>query len=266
MKLPRLIGTIQLPPLAGSPKSQDQHPVESLQAAGFAAVTEARLLAQAGFDGVVLENWGDVPYYGSQVPPETITSMSIIAAAVRETVQIPVGINVLQNDARASLAIAALTGCEFIRANVFSGVVAAEQGILEGNAAFLIRERERLRASVAILADVHVHHGVTLSSLHIGHAIEEIISRSMADGVIISGRTTERLPDLGPLELASQVAKEMGVPLYLGSGVSLENLTEVRSRVDGVLVGAALRKQGVAGAELDKKQIRAFVRLSGRKK
>jgi hypothetical protein len=256
MKLPRLIGVIHLPALPGSPGSFHEHPVESLQKAGLRAVAEARLLAQAGYDGVILENFGDTPFYKTQVPAETIASMAIIAAAVRESVEIQLGINVLRNDARAALAIAAVTGCDFIRVNVLSGVAATDQGWIEGDAAFLARERDRLRASTAILADVHVKHAVTFSSLDLGVALEEVGARSLADGVILTGRTTGRLVDRSALETASQTARRLGVPLYLGSGVTRENLKELKPWVDGVIVGSDLRRGGVAGADLDSKRVR----------
>ena len=127
-------------------------------------MTEARLLERAGFEGLVVENFGDVPFYKDRVPPETIASMAVIAAAVKEAVRIPVGINVLRNDARAGLAIAASVDCAFFRVNVLSGLVAADQGLIEGSAAELLRERERLGARPAIFADVLVKHAATLST------------------------------------------------------------------------------------------------------
>ncbi|HNH39334.1 MAG TPA: BtpA/SgcQ family protein, partial [Microthrixaceae bacterium] len=44
---------------------------------------------------------------------------------------LPVGINVLRNDARAALAIAAVTGASFIRVNVLSGVAATDYEFCE---------------------------------------------------------------------------------------------------------------------------------------
>src|SRR4051794_14750414 len=108
MKLLPLIGVIHLPPLAGSPRAADLFPAEALQAAGMQAVREAILLSKEGFNGIILENFGDTPFYKSQVPPETIASMAIISAAVREAVGLPLGVNILRNDARAALSVAAV--------------------------------------------------------------------------------------------------------------------------------------------------------------
>jgi len=178
-RLPALIGVIHLPALAGTPGAPRS--AVALSRAGLWAVNEAKLLEHAGFDGIIIENFGDAPFYKTQVPPETIASLAIICAAVREAVRIPLGVNVLRNDARAALAIAAVAGCDFIRVNVLSGVAATDQGLVEGDAAFLLRERERLGASaVAILGDVHVKHARSLSSDDIALGVEEIALRASA--------------------------------------------------------------------------------------
>jgi membrane complex biogenesis BtpA family protein len=260
MKFPKLMGVIHLPALPGAPGAHGTHPAESLQAAGYQAVKEAKILSDAGFDGIILENFGDVPFYKTQVPPETIASMAIIAAAVRETTQCTLGINVLRNDARSALAIAAVTGCDFIRVNVLSGVAATDQGMIEGDAAYLLRERDRLHAPVGILADVHVKHAVTFSSTHIDLAVEEVGSRAMVDGVIVSGRTTGRLIEFEALRSASQAARALKIPILLGSGASLDKLAEIKPWVDGMIVGSALRQGGIAGAPLDVKKVREFIK------
>lgn len=261
MKLPKLIGVIHLGPLAGSPGAHGLHPTDALQQAGAQAVQEAQILAQAGYDGIIIENFGDAPFYKTQVPAITLASMSIIAAAVREAVEdIQLGINVLRNDANAALAIAAVTGCDFIRVNVLSGVAATDQGIIEGEAATLLRERDRLQAPVAILADVHVKHAQSLSSSDLRLAIEEVGTRGMADGVIITGQTTGRLADASAIQAASQAARALGIPLFLGSGATRDKLKDLRPWLDGIIVGSALRKDGRAGAPLDKKRTVEFAR------
>lgn len=261
--IPRLIGVIHLPPLAGSPRSleESEAPALALQKAGILAVREAKLLAQAGFEGIVLENFGDTPFHKTHVPPETIASLAVIAAAVRESVSIPIGINVLRNDASAALAIAAVTGCDLIRVNVLTGVAATDQGIIEGDAAKLIRERQRLGASsIGILADVHVKHARSLSSDDIGIAVEEVALRSMADAVIVTGATTGRSVEMESLRRASEVARAHDIPVLIGSGARRDNLAALLQYAQGIIVGSDLRRDGKAGAPLDPKRVREFAK------
>jgi membrane complex biogenesis BtpA family protein len=258
-RLPALVGVIHLPALAGTPGAPGA--ADALARAGLLAVREAKALEQAGFDGLMIENFGDAPFYKTQVPPETIASLAIVCAAVREAVKIPIGVNVLRNDGRAAIAIAAVADCDFVRINVLSGVAATDQGMVEGDAAFLLRERERLGAShVAILGDVHVKHARSLSSDDIELGVEEIALRASADGVIITGSTTGRPVDLAHLQKAHSITSAHGIPLYVGSGATLKNLSELKRFATGIIVGSALRRGGKAGAPLDPKALRDFAK------
>lgn len=259
-ELPRLIGVVHLPALAGAPGSANEPPATALQKAGYQAVREAKVLAAAGFEGVILENFGDAPFFKGAVPPETVASLAIIAAAVRDSIRIPLGVNVLRNDGHAALAVAAVTGADFIRVNVLSGVAATDQGIVEGDAATLIRERLRLGADVRILADVHVKHARTLSSDSVELAVEEMLERGDADGVIVTGPTTGRSVDYSRLEDASRSARRAGGPLYVGSGATPPEIKSLLRFADGIIVGSSIRKGRKAGAPLDPSHIREFVK------
>lgn len=252
--LPRLIGVIHLPALPGAPGANQLTPAEALARAGMLAVQEAVILQKSGFDGIILENFGDIPFYKTQVGPETVSSLAIIAAAVREATRLKIGINVLRNDAHAALAIAAVTGCEFIRVNVLAGVAATDQGLIEGNAAALIRERDRLGSDVAILADAHVKHARSLSSQDIGLAVEETALRAGADGVILTGSTTGRAVEDTDLLRAGEIAQKHKIPLWIGSGADTRSLSSLLSVAHGIIVGSALRRGGHAGAKLEPKR------------
>ncbi len=54
------------------------------------------------------------------------------------------GINVLRNDGRAALAVAHAAQADFIRVNVLAGVRVTDQGIVEGIAHELLRDRSLL--------------------------------------------------------------------------------------------------------------------------
>ncbi|MCC7440981.1 MAG: BtpA/SgcQ family protein [Bdellovibrionales bacterium] len=257
--LPRLIGVIHLPALPGAPRAWGRSAPDALDRAGAWAIAEARALERAGFEAVLIENFGDAPFYKDQVPAETIAALAVICAAVRESVKIPVGVNVLRNDGASALAIAAVTGCDFMRVNVLTGAAATDQGIVEGQGATLLRERQRLLTDVRILADVQVKHARTLHTDDLALSVEDTAGRGLADGVIVTGSTTGRLATEEALEQAGMAARHAEVPLYVGSGSTAENLPTVLRWADGVIVGSALRKGGVAGQALDASRLRKFV-------
>src|SRR2546430_14170914 len=152
-----VIGMLHLPPLPGSPAYD--------LAGGMAALREAVLrdadaLAAGGIHALMLENFGDVPFYPGRVPAHTVAAMTALAADVRQRFpELPLGINVLRNDGQSALAIAAAVGAHFIRVNVLCGARVADQGLLQGIAHDLLRDRALLRAQhVKIFADIDVKH------------------------------------------------------------------------------------------------------------
>ena len=116
---------IHLGPLPGSPGWAGD--LGGLEAA---ALTDVEAYLSGGADGLIVENFGDVPFWRGSVPPETVSSMTRLALAVVKATNRPVGINVLRNDALAALAIAQASGARFLRVNVLSGATVTDQGLI----------------------------------------------------------------------------------------------------------------------------------------
>jgi predicted TIM-barrel enzyme len=89
MRPMQLIGVVHLPALPGSPRS-------ALSLAGCidAGVRDAQSLAEGGADGIIVENFHDVPFRGDVVEPHTVAAMTAAAIAIRAEVDCPLGINV----------------------------------------------------------------------------------------------------------------------------------------------------------------------------
>ncbi|MGH9332932.1 MAG: BtpA/SgcQ family protein, partial [Vicinamibacteria bacterium] len=157
--MPKLLaGMLHLPPLPGSPLRRS-----SLDSIEERLLGEARILEEAGFDALVLENFGDVPFFKDRVEPVTIAAMTRLAVGVRrEASGLRLGINVLRNDAEAALSVAFAVEAQFIRVNVHVGATATDQGVIEGRAAKTVRLRAALGAEVEIWSDVQVKHGKSL--------------------------------------------------------------------------------------------------------
>lgn len=251
-----VIGMVHLLPLPGAPRWGG-----AMGAVIERALADAEALVEAGFRGLMVENYADVPFFGGRVPAETITAMTTVAGLIVEDADVPVGVNVLRNDAYAALSIAAAVGARFIRVNVHTGSMFTDQGLIEGRAAETLRLRESLRADVAILADVHVKHAVPPAGAKIGASASDAWHRGLADGLIVSGVGTGSETDPSELEGVRVAVPE--APLFVGSGVRADTAGTYLRSADGLIVGSAVMRDGRAGAGVDPERAQAVMEAVG---
>jgi hypothetical protein len=247
-----IIGVVHLLPLPTSPRWGG-----SLKTVVDRAEQEAAALAAGGVDGVIIENFFDAPFAKAQVDPAVVSAISLIIQRVMNLVTLPIGINVLRNDAHSALAIAACSGAQFIRVNVLTGVMATDQGLIEGQAHQLLRYRRELGSDIKILADVLVKHARPLGSPNLTTAVRETIERGLADGVILSGWTTGSPPSLEDLELAMDAAN--GTPVFIGSGADWQNIPTLIQAADGAIVASSLKRHGQIDQPVDPIRVSRFV-------
>ena len=247
-----VIGVVHLLPLPSSPRWGG-----SLKAVIERAEQEATALAAGGVDGLIIENFFDAPFAREQVDPAVVSAMSLIAQRINTMVPLPLGLNVLRNDAKSALAIATNVGASFIRVNVLTGAMATDQGLIEGCAHDLLRYRQQLGSDVKIFADVLVKHARPLGSPNLTTAVQETIERGLADGVILSGWATGSPPTTEDLELASKAAN--GVPVLIGSGANWENIPHLMAAADGVIVSSSMKRNGQVTQPIDPIRVSRFV-------
>lgn len=247
-----IIGVVHLLPLPTSPGWGG-----SLKAVIDRAEQEATALASGGADGLIVENFFDAPFTKNQVDPAVVSAMTLVIHRLMNLVTLPIGINVLRNDAHSALAIASCVKAQFIRVNVLTGVMATDQGLIEGQAHHLLRYRRELGSDVKILADVLVKHARPLGSPNLTTAVQDTIERGLADGVILSGWATGSPPNLEDLELATAAAN--GTPVFIGSGASWENISILMQAADGVIVSSSLKRHGRRDQPVDPTRVSQFV-------
>lgn len=183
--------------------------------------------------------------------------MSLVVQRVKNLVPLPIGINVLRNDACSAMAIASCVEAQFIRVNVLTGVMETDQGLIEGEAHRLLRYRRELGSDVKIFADVLVKHARPLGAPNLTTTVHETIERGLADGIIISGWETGSPPNIGDLELAIDAAKD--VPVFIGSGANWENIPSLIQAANGAIVSSSLKRHGQVDQPIDPIRVSRFV-------
>ncbi|NJL82393.1 MAG: BtpA/SgcQ family protein [Chloroflexaceae bacterium] len=247
-----IIGVVHLLPLPASPRWAG-----NLQAVIDRAEQETTALAAGGVDGIIVENFFDAPFTKGQVDPATVSAMTLIVSRLMQLVVLPIGINVLRNDAFSAMAIASAVGARFIRVNVLTGAMATDQGLIEGQAHQLLRYRRELGSEVKIFADVLVKHARPLGTPNLSAAVGETIERGLADAIILSGWTTGSPPDRQDLELAAAAAGR--TPVFIGSGADWENIGRLLPAANGAIVASSLKRHGRISEPIDPIRVSQFV-------
>jgi membrane complex biogenesis BtpA family protein len=253
-----VIGMVHLRPLPGSPAYRgDMNEIIR------DALSDALALQDGGVDAIMIENYGDLPFFKTCVPAATVAAMTAAIIEIRSSLSAirdtPVGVNVLRNDACAALSIACATGAKLIRVNVLTGARVTDQGVIEGAAAELARLKRMLGATdVKILADIDVKHSAPLAARPLEEEVADTADRGGADGLIVSGTGTGKPTDPAMAKKVRAAAPNM--PLYVGSGVTVESVGSFMDHVDGFIVGTHFKHNGKVNEPVDPERVRAFVK------
>ncbi|MBI1189901.1 MAG: BtpA/SgcQ family protein [Tepidisphaera sp.] len=224
------------------------------------AVREATLLAKVGFDAIIIENMHDRPYVNAPHGPETVAAMTRVGLAIRrELPRMPLGVQVLSFGHLEALAIAMAIDGAFIRVENFVFAHVADEGLLADAAAGrLLRERARLGAThVRLMCDIkkkHASHALTADvPLKDAAKAAEFFG---ADGLIVTGTHTGTPTDPDDLRAAKDGS---GLPVWVGSGVTPDQVRPLLNHADALIVGSSIKKGGAWCNPIDAKRAEAII-------
>jgi membrane complex biogenesis BtpA family protein len=226
-----VIGMIALPPMPGYPA------FTSIDALVEVALADLAQLERGGVDGALIENDFDQPHTmvgGAEIH----AAMTRVTREVVARARVPIGVEVLLNDWRASLAIASATGARFIRMDFFVDRVMTKCGPFEPETEAVLAYRKAIRAeSVQIFADLQVKYTTPIGGPKPLAQSAREADLAGADAVIITSHETGIGPD--PADL--RAARAGALPVLIGSGLTPENAPQLTPLADGAIVGTSLR-------------------------
>ncbi|MFO0829349.1 MAG: BtpA/SgcQ family protein [Phycisphaerales bacterium] len=249
-----IVGMLHVSALPGTPHARD--PVASIVRR---SVDEASLLAEVGFDALLIENMHDAPYLQRDVGPEIVAAMTAVACGVRAAVRVPVGVQILAGANRAALAVALAADLGFIRAEGFVFASVADEGLLaEADAGSLLRYRRAIGAErVAVLADIKKKHSAHAITSDVG--ITDMASGAEffgADAIVVTGTATGSATEQADIDAARRGSS---LPIVVGSGATAATIEDLLRRADAVIVGSDLKENGRWSNRIDRDRARAFV-------
>eukprot|EP00727_Mastigamoeba_balamuthi_P014188 m51a1_g9392 hypothetical protein (679) ;mRNA; f:256711-259848 len=244
-----IIAMVHLDALPGTPKSRMT--VDQITAK---AVSEVAIYKGAGVDAIMVENMHDVPYLNQCAGPEVVATMAVVSREVARAANgLPCGV---QN--KEAIAVAQAAGLQFIRAEGFVFGHVADEGYIDSCAGGLLRYRRAVGAeNVRVFTDIkkkHSSHAVTadVDIVETAHAAEYFLS----DGVIVTGAATGREADL---DAVARVHGASGIPVLVGSGVTVGNVDKYLAVSDALIVGSHFKRDGFWANDVDPQRVGCFM-------
>jgi uncharacterized protein len=220
-----------------------------------AVARDAEKLQVGGVDAIMFGNENDRPYVKT-APPEGIAAMTAVVAAIRPMLTVPFGVNYLW-DPKASIAIAAATGAQFVR-EIFTGVFASDMGVWAPDCAAAARLRRNLgRQDLKLLFNINAEFAHSLDMRPIELRAKSAVFSSLADAILVSGPITGQPADQSDLRKVCEAINE--VPVFANTGVNINNVSDVLSVADGVIIGTHFKVDGDTWNPVDGDRVKRFM-------
>jgi membrane complex biogenesis BtpA family protein len=249
-----IIGMVHLLALPGAPAFGGD-----IDAIYTRALADADALQGAGVDGLIVENFGDEPYYVGEPSAAQLALMAAITREVRGRVYIPVGVNVQFNAWEAEIAVAHAARADFVRVEVFVDTVVSAQGMVQPCSAQITRYRTSLGAkNLLLIADVQTKYTTNLLPQSIAQSAKDAQAAG-ADALIVTGAGTGQAT---PLQAVAEARSAVKIPVLVGSGTTAENALRVLEIADGAIVGSSLKHGGDAANAVSAERAAAFMRAA----
>ncbi len=84
-----------------------------------------------------------------------------------------------------------------------------------------------------------------------------MLRRGGADGLIVSGTATGQPADAAELRAVRSAAQ--GSPVFVGSGITADNVAEYLDAADGLIVGTWVKADGMVGHPVDPQRVKALL-------
>lgn len=251
-KRKQVLGLIHLLPLPGTPHYTPGNEMRALEK----AVRDAQALHAGGADGGLIQTIDRVYPVGEAVDPARLAAMAMITHRVSEELpaSFQIGVQILWNASRASLAVAHTCGGSFLRCNAFVGSTHSAYGVAEADPMAMLHYIRLLGAErIRLIAEIH--------SMHF-HAREALSLARLAEYAVQCGAHAVEIaePDPGHCRRMIDEIKTAvpSLPVILGGHTHHGNVAEMLAEADGAFVGTCFQPDGW-GTYISRDRVSAYV-------
>lgn len=247
-----IIGMVHVGATPGTPFYEEG----SLYSSTKKAVEDARAIYLGGAAGCLLQN-NDRTYRIDNSDPIVVAHIARIATLIRQSVpeDFQVGVQLMINDARSSLAIAKVCGANFIRVVGLLGRTTTMHGVVYSNPNEILTYRYQIRAeSIDIISQI--------DSVHFHWEGPKVMLGQLADAAAKLGVKAVEIADpdidkaIEKINEIKQVRPQL--PVMIGGYSSKKNIGKLMQSADGAFVGSAFEK-GNWGGVVDVEAVKEFM-------
>ncbi|MBL1114980.1 hypothetical protein JK364_21655 [Streptomyces sp. 110] len=251
-----ILGMIHLEPLPGTPFAADG----SLSRILDRAVRSATALRDGGADGCLVQTVDRVYSVEDDADPARVAAMTRIVRAVVEGTGgdgFQVGVQLMRNAVRASLAVAKVTEAGFVRASTLVGATLTAQGLVQANPLDVMEYRQKISArDVCIVSDADSMHFNWLGGDRpTGHVAKDA-QQAGADAICVSHPEERHVLDM----VASAREWAPRIPVLLAGNTTHDNAARLLAAADGAFVGTCLERGGWGGP-VDVDRVKSYVEI-----
>jgi predicted TIM-barrel enzyme len=248
--------SVKRPVIAAIKGQADFTSDEDLQKSKAWTIQQARIAADNGMDGFLLEFEGGGILDNDITPKRLAIMADITRAVIANAPKLVVGVEILWHFPGSTLLLAKNSGAKFVRVDFFSDRVIADGNEVPIDPKNLLAFREKIGASgIALLTDIQVKYSEMVDP-KITIADSAVTARaSGSDGVIVSGAKSGSSADSTKFLHAQKAVTPF--PVLTGSGFSRENAPMVLPYVDAVIVGTSISEQ--TGGPLIPEKVKALM-------
>ncbi|GAA2348816.1 BtpA/SgcQ family protein [Streptomyces violaceusniger] len=248
-----VLGMVHLRPLPGTPFYEEG----SLEKILETAVSSARALHEGGADGCLIQTVDRVYSVEDESDPARTAAMSLIVRAVVQATgpEFQVGVQLMRNALKASLAVAKVAGGTYIRAGAVVGATLTTHGMVQADPLGVMEYRGKIGAmGIKVIAEV--------DSMHFRWFGEEKTTAEVARAARYVGADAVSLchPDEDTaLEMIASVRRAVpDVPVLLAGHTNHDNAARLMAAADGAFVGTCLERGGWGG-QIDIDRVKRYV-------
>ena len=243
-------------------------------------LAETEIYRRHHFAALMIENIAGPYFVRGDQPPAIYWVMQALAERLRrEHADAKIGIQILAFSDDWAMDIAGQYGLDFIRCEsaLFEGVRPEGRTPNRGNLAKLYLARQQLLAKEGetgpgpqVYVDLQKKHTLFSGDLETLEPWLDNILFQKLEGIIITGKSTGSAVAEADLRQAREAienvkqvtAKTLGrawaPPLFVGSGVTPENLPLCARYADGLIVGSSLKRGGYWECPLDEERVKGL--------